>query len=284
MRVTPAALSHQVKILEDRLGFALFHRLPRGLALTDEGTAMLPVLSECFDRIALLLERMNARRPQDIVTLGVVGTFALTWLIPRMEDFSASYPEIDLRLTTNNNRVDIAEEGLDYAIRFGDGAWNSTEADLIFSAPFTALCSPKVAARLREPKDLLQERLLRSYRVVDWPAWFEVAGLEAPPIRGPIFDSSRLMVDAAMADYGVALAPLRMFEAELRAGHLCRPFPIEVDFGGYYLTRLKSRPVTQSMNAFRGWLLQQAKLPPAEEVSDTVAPTSAGIVSSPAEG
>src|SRR5689334_6944504 len=111
LRVTPAALSQQVKALEDRLGFPLFHRLPRGLSLTDEGQTMLPVLRRAFDEIALVLEGLTGSSSA-ILSIGVVGTFAITWLLPRLARFHAAHPEIDVRLSTNNNRVDIAEEGL----------------------------------------------------------------------------------------------------------------------------------------------------------------------------
>ncbi len=130
LNVTPAALGHQVKALEERLGTPLFHRLPRGLALTDEGQALLPVLKEAFDRMAAALARFDDGRGRALLSVGAVGSFAIAWLLPRLPRFEAAHPEVDLRLSTNNNRVDIAEEGLDFAIRFGDGAWHGTDAAL----------------------------------------------------------------------------------------------------------------------------------------------------------
>lgn len=254
LRVTPAALSHQLKALEDRLGLALFHRLPRGLALTDEGQALLPVLSRSFDEIASVLERVSGASGA-VLSVGVVGTFALSWLLPRLQRFRAVHPDIDLRISTNNNRVDIAEEGLDCAIRFGDGAWHGLEAEHLLDAPVAPLCTPEIATRLEGPDQLFGETLLRSYRADDWVCWFAAAGLEAPVLRGPVFDSSRLMVDAAVLGVGVALAPYRLFEAELAAGRLVRPFAIEADIGAYWLTRLKSKSPSPPMLAFRDWLV-----------------------------
>lgn len=253
--MTPAALSHQVKGLEERLGAALFHRLPRGLALTDEGQALLPELRGSFDRIALLLDRFDPDGGREVVTLGAVGSFALEWLLPRLADFEAAHPEVDLRLSTNNNRVDIAEEGLDFAIRFGDGAWHGTEADKLFDAPLTPLCAPDVAARLKAPADLASETLLRSYRVDDWPNWFRAAGTEPLPLRGPMFDSAALMVEAARRGHGVALAPKRLFGQALAAGDIAQPFQIEASGDSYWLTRLKSRPPSAAMRALNEWLL-----------------------------
>lgn len=256
--VTPPALSHQVKALEERLGVALFRRLPRGLALTDEGQALLPVLREAFDRVAAALEEFGGGKGREVLSVGVVGTFALGWLLSRLAAFRAEHPFVDLRLTTNNNRVDIAEEGLDFAIRFGDGAWHGTDALLLFEAPLTPLCSPRIAARLSEPADLLGETLLRSYRVGEWAAWLESAGIPAPPLTGPVFDSAAMMIEAALAGHGVALGPACMFERELADGRAARPFALEIAMGGYWLTSLKSRKPTPAMEAFRSWILAAA--------------------------
>ena len=253
LNVTPAALGHQVKALEERLGTPLFHRLPRGLSLTDEGQALLPVLKDSFDRMAAALARFDDGRGRELLSVGAVGSFALSWLLPRLAAFETAHPEVDLRLSTNNNRVDIAEEGLDFAIRFGDGAWHGTEATLLFPAPLTVLCSAETAARLREPADLMGETLLRSYRSDEWTAWFDAVGVEAPPLTGPVFDSAALMVEAALAGHGVALAPAILFE-----GRAARPFAAEVDLGGYWLTRLKSKRPGAAMAAFQSWLLAEA--------------------------
>lgn len=256
--VTQAAVSHQVKGLEERLGATLFRRLPRGLALTDEGLALLPALKDSFDRIGQVLERFEGGRVLEVLSVGVVGTFAVGWLLPRLGAFREAHPYVDLRLFTNNNRIDIAGEGLDCAIRFGDGAWHGTEAVLLFDAPMSPLCSPAIAERLGAPADLLQETLLRSYRADDWPDWFAAAGLTPPPIRGPVFDSSWVMVEAAMQGVGVALAPPALFARDLEQGRLVRPFPEEVSAGAYWLTWLKSRAPTPALEAFRRWLDEQA--------------------------
>ncbi|ELI5858962.1 TPA: LysR family transcriptional regulator AmpR, partial [Pseudomonas aeruginosa] len=227
--VTQAAVSHQVKSLEERLGVALFKRLPRGLMLTHEGESLLPVLCDSFDRIAGLLERFEGGHYRDVLTVGAVGTFTVGWLLPRLEDFQARHPFIDLRLSTHNNRVDIAAEGLDYAIRFGGGAWHGTEALALFEAPLTVLCCPEVAAQLHSPADLLQHTLLRSYRADEWPLWFQAAGLpaHAPLTRSIVFDTSLAMLEAARQGVGVALAPAAMFARQLASESIRRPFATE---------------------------------------------------------
>jgi LysR family transcriptional regulator of beta-lactamase len=254
LRVSQGAVSHQVAALEERLGTLLFRRLPRGLALTDEGQALVPAVAEAFDRIGATLDLYAGGRLREVLNVGVVGTFATGWLLRRLDDFSRAHPRVDLRLMTNNNRVDIAGEGLDFAIRFGDGAWHGVHAELILQAPLSPLCSPASAARLREPADLTREVLLRSYRADEWPRWFDAAGATCPGLHGPVFDTSLAMVAAALAGLGVALAPPAMFADDLIAERLVQPFPTEIVTGGYWLTRLMSRRDTPAMAAFRAWL------------------------------
>jgi len=256
LRVTQAAVSHHIKLLEEQLGAPLFRRLPRGLTLTDEGAALVPMLNDAFDRMTATLDRFAAGRLREIVNIGVVGTFATGWLLPRLPEFEALHPHVDLRIMTNNNRVDLAGEGLDLAIRFGDGAWHGTDAVPILEAPMTPLCAASTARRLAHPTDLGREVLLRSYRPDEWKLWFDAAGVATPPIRGPIFDASPTMAAAAASGVGVALLPARMFEHDLASGRLAQPFNLGIDAGRYWLTRLKSRSETAAMSAVRQWLQQ----------------------------
>lgn len=256
--VSQGAVSHQVKALEERLGVPLFRRLPRGIALTDEGLALVPVVQDAFERIGATLGRFSEGRFKEVLTLGAVGTFATGWLMERLPEFVHRHPEIDLRLLTNNNRVDLAGEGLDFAIRFGDGAWHGTHAERILEAPLTPLCAPMLAVAMASPADLARQPLLRSYRADEWPRWFERAGAACPAIRGPVFDSSPVMAAAAMAGFGVALLPAAMFGRELASERLVRPFAAELAGGAYWLTRLHSRLESHAMAAFRSWLLDAA--------------------------
>jgi LysR family transcriptional regulator, regulator of gene expression of beta-lactamase len=263
LNVTQAAVSHQVKSLEERLKVVLFKRLPRGLRITEEGEALLPVLREAFDRVADTLERFEGGRYREVLTVGAVSTFAVGWLLPRLENFQAQHPSIDFRLSTNNNRVDIAAEGLDYAIRFGDGAWHGTDATRLFDAPLAPLCTPKTARSLRQVEDLADHTLLRSYRADEWSSWFEAAGIDAPRLMtGSImFDSSLAMIEAALQGAGVALAPPVMFQRQLRDGSIVQPFAAHTSKGSYWLTQLKSRTATPAMKTFRNWIAELAKMP-----------------------
>lgn len=253
--VTQGAISHQVKGLEDRLGVALFRRSNRGLKLTDEAVALVPTLSEAFGAIDRLIDQFEAGGVREVLTVSAVGTFVIGALLERLPAFRAAHPLIDLRILTNNNKVDLVAEGLDYAIRFGDGAWHGADAELICVAPLSPLCAPSLVERLAAPADLARLPLLRPYRPQDWMAWFKAAGVEQINVRGPLFDSSLVMVQAAIRGEGVAIAPPALFRRELDSGQLVQPFSVEADVGGYWLTRLKSRSPTKAMLAFRAWLL-----------------------------
>ncbi len=252
--VSQAALSHQIRGLEDRLGVRLFHRLPRGVALTDEGAALYPTLNEAFQRISLAMARFTGVGEREVLTLGVVGTFATGWLLPRLAAFEAAHPDIDLRLQTHNNRIDLAGEGLDAAIRFGDGDWQGQVCTRVLEAPFAPLCAPALARRLRTLADLPGMPLLRSYRSDEWPRWLQAAGGPALEARGPVFDSSLTLAVAAASGAGMALLPLRMFEQELAEGRLQQPFAQTVELGSYWLTRLRSRAEREPVRRFREWL------------------------------
>lgn len=255
--VTQAAVSQHIRNLEERLGKPLFRRLPRGLALTDEGHALWPAVAESFARIEHSLQQVAEPRPREVLTVGVVGTFAIGWLIPRLGQFQQQHPYIDLRLLTHNNRVDLAGEGLDAAVRFGDGAWQGTRAELLLRAPLTPMCTPALAQRLRQPADLTGQTLLRSYRLQEWESWFATLDQSAPLARGAMFDSSLTLAEAAAQGAGVALLPARMFQHLLQQGRLVRPFEQEVDTGAYWLTHLRSRAPSAALKTFRQWLLAQ---------------------------
>lgn len=256
--VTQAAVSQQVRILEDRLNRVLFKRLPRGLEMTDEAQALFAVLTDAFGQIDTIFRKFEGGEYREVLTVAAVGTFAVGWLLPRIEQFRQAHPFVELRLRTNNNVVNLAAEGLDFAIRFGSGLWPATHNEMLCEAPLTVLCTPETAQRLSQPADLLQEDLLRSYRADEWDNWFAAAGVTAERINGAVFDSSRLMVETVIHTGGAALVPAMMFARELAAGQLVRPFEIEISMGGYWLTHLKSKPITPAMEIFRDWIVKMA--------------------------
>ncbi len=254
--VTQAAVSHQIRTLEAQLGQPLFVRTPRALQLSDAGQQLLPALQQGLGLIEAALQQLATRQAVERLTVGVVGTFAQGHLLAHLPAFEAEHPGIQLRLLTHNNRVDLLAEGLDAAIRFGDGAWRSEAAQALMPAPLSPLCSARTAAGLREPTDLRGALRLRSFRSTDWDAWGQAVGVELPPARGPQFDSSVLMVQAALQGEGVALAPPAMFQHELHEGRLVQPFAAAVDVGRYWVTWPLNKPMPPALERFRSWLLR----------------------------
>ena len=237
--VTQAAVSHLIKTLEVQVGRPLFVRTARGLLLTDDGARIAPAVQQAFAQLDAAMAMLDDAAPPQRFSLAVVGTYLHGHLLTRLPALQLRLPQVDLQVQTHNNRLDLPAETVDAAIRFGDGAWRSVEALPLQAAPLTPLCAPGLA--IGEPRDLLRHTLLRSYRASDWPAWARAAGCPSLNARGPLFDSSVLMVQAAMMGVGVALAPAAMFQLELASGRLVQPFATEVDQGRYWLTRSLAR-------------------------------------------
>lgn len=257
--VTQAAVSHQILRLEDQLGVKLFHRTPKGLLLTSEGEALLPVLTSSLDRISGVIDRFLDGRHQETLNVGVVTTFAVGWLAEHLPDFERRHPGISIRMFTNNNRVDISREGLDLAIRFGAGRWPELTVHPLMETPLTPLCTPSLAAQLNGPAALLGQPLLRSYRADEWPVWFEKNGIRLSHLEGPMYDSSVAMAELATQGLGVALLPHDMFRAQLTDGRLTRPFETEITTGRYWVTRLTSKEPIPAVTTFEAWLLEFAQ-------------------------
>lgn len=254
--VTQAAVSHQIKTLEAQLGRPLFLRTTRGLLLTDDGARVAPAIQQAFAQLDAAMALLDGAAPLQRCTLAVVGTYLHGHLLERLPALQLQLPHVDLRIQTHNNRIDLPAETIDAAIRFGDGAWRSVEALPLQAAPLSPLCAPGLA--LHEPRDLHRHVLLRSYRTSDWPAWARAAGVPSLHARGPQFDSSVLMVQAAMQGVGVALAPPCMFRRELASGRLVQPYAVEVDQGRYWLTRSLARAPSPAWAAVRDALLAAA--------------------------
>ena len=148
--VTQAAVSHQIKALEAQVGKPLFLRTARGLQLSDEGARIAPLLQAAFEQLERALALLDHPTPPERLTVAVVGTYAHGHLLQRLPDFQQRFPHIELRLQTHNNKVDLAAETLDAAIRFGDGHWRSEEAVPLQAAPLTPLCAPQLAPALHQ--------------------------------------------------------------------------------------------------------------------------------------
>ena len=160
LHVTQAAVSHQVKTLEQRLGVKLFRRLPKSLRLTDEGQALLPELRDAFERMARAINRVTSAQSASALSVSTLTTFALTWLVSRLPRFQARHPDIEVRLNTTGRLVDFAREDVDVAVRYGDGNWPGLTIEKMFEDDLTPLCGRAYKDRLRAPEDLLDAPLM----------------------------------------------------------------------------------------------------------------------------
>lgn len=255
--VTQAAIAHQVKALEDYLQKPLFNRLARGLALTDEGANLAPIVSKSLNDISNILETIKGDAKKTVLHIGVVGTFAIGFLLKRIENFHNEYKDIRVQLSINNNVPDLLNEHLDFAIRFGDGAWLALRSEFLMPAPLTPLCAPQIAQKLKKPADIFNFELLRSHRKNEWARFFNQANIRNIQAKGPIFDNSRAIADAAAMGIGIALLPQNMFIDEINNNKLCAPFDIKIDAGSYYLTRLVQKKLSEPMQCFQNWIINE---------------------------
>lgn len=263
LSVTPTAISHQIKRLEEDLGIELFRRLTRKLQLTEAGRALLPEVAGAFDKLANAVERVKASGDSGMLTISALITLAYRWLAPRLPKFQAHHPHIDVRLEASQRLVEFARDEVDVGIRHGNGHWTGLTAIKLFDDRFTPLISPKLLANgppLKTPADLAGYRLLRDSPHFEWEDWFTAAGATAPPeARGHRFDSSQLAVQAAEGGLGVALVHPDFFAEELESGRLVQPFPIIAENGkGYYLVYPPAFVDRPKVAAFREWLMAEA--------------------------
>ncbi|MDX6751917.1 transcriptional regulator GcvA [Geminicoccaceae bacterium 1502E] len=269
LNVTPAAVSQQVRQLEDHLGCALFRRATRQLLLTDEGQACLPGLAEGFEKLAEALAAIENLDEGGQLTLSVAPSFAGKWLLPRIDAFAIAHPEIDVRISAAMQVVDFDAEDVDCAIRYGGGDYPGLEVDKLLSESVVPVCSPALlegGEPLETPVDLRRFTLLhddgaeRDASCPDWAMWLKAAGVEGvDATRGPRFDQSSLVLEAAVLGRGVALAKERLAEADLRAGKLVRLFDLRqpLAFAYYFVCPPRKRGLRR-VQAMRAWLLSQA--------------------------
>jgi LysR family transcriptional regulator, glycine cleavage system transcriptional activator len=264
LAVTPTAISHQIRLLEDTLGVKLFRRLPRQLLLTDAGQMLLADAKDAFARLALAVDRVTAGGHSGPLTVSSTQTFAWSWLVPRLYRFQVKYPEIDLRLEASQRAVDFHREGVDVAIRYGRGGWEGIYAVRLFSEVLTPLLSRELLEKgppLNEPSDILKYPLLRDSPFIteDWKSWFAAAGVtEFEHRSGGAFDSSQMAVQAALSGAGVALVMADFFKDEVKSGRLVRPFALEIDSGkSHYFVCPEPNAQQPKIVAFRDWLVEE---------------------------
>lgn len=260
--MTQAAVSYQIKLLEERVGAPLFLRKPRQVALTDTGRRLGAAATEAFAR---LTEAYAAARggAEGVLIITTVLTFASNWLAPRLGSFQLLHPALAVRLDTDSRMVDFSREEVDIGIRSGDGNWPGMIAHRLVEADFTPMLSQKLAdgiGGVKEPTDLLRLRLLDPEDPW-WRQWFAAAGVPVDSLVGrpnASMGSQAYEANAAMAGQGVAILTRPFFLNELADGRLIQPFDLVCNDGhAYWLVYQEARRNVPKIRAFRDWVLAE---------------------------
>lgn len=268
LHVTPAAVSHQLKALEDYLGVRLFVRSHRQLQLTEEGYILAPGLRAGFQQLHAAVQRFNAQQSTHLLTVSATQSFCSKWLIPKLDDFRRRNPKINIRIDACNQLVDFSRDTVDVAIRFGKGRYPGLVCCKLWDTQIFPVCSPTLASKhkpLNEPHDLVNHTLLhsawlRENEIWCWQTWLLSAALhDIDPIAGPQFNEPELAIQAAINSQGVALAKNILVEDDLAAGRLIRPFKLSLDLNfGYSLIYPGESAALPKVQAFKNWILQTA--------------------------
>lgn len=266
LAVTPGAISQQMRILEEWLGTPLFKRDPKGITLTEAGHAALPHMREGFDHLLTGTRLMKAGSGPARITVSVPPSFASKWLVPRLDVFQEREPDVDVYVHADMDVVDFAMADVDVAIRFGQGGYEGLVSERLMSESIVPVCAPSVATGavpLKEPHDLLRHTLIHDDTdgVPTWSMWLRAAGVacENAGLRGPRFNQSSLVIEAAVAGKGVALAKYALAVADLEAARLVIPFSHETptEFS-YWLVYPEAKAALPEVRAFKAWLLSEA--------------------------
>ncbi len=261
LNLTHGAISFQMRVLKETLGVDLFKRSGRRMVLTPEGQRLFGYVRDGFARLENGMEDVRASRRGQMLTVSVHPGLASYWVIPRLADFQRQHPEIDVSLLPNTALVDFSREDIDMALRYGPGNWPGVVAVKLMDEEVFPVCSPRFnkGALPKAPRDLAGLPLLRDARQ-PWSDWFKSIGLDlAEPARGPIYNEPSLVLQAAIAGQGVALARGLLARPEIEAGHLVRLFPRSARARfSYYIVTPPATAAAPRVVAFRDWLLRQA--------------------------
>jgi LysR family glycine cleavage system transcriptional activator len=258
--MTQAAVSYQVKLLEDRLGRPLFHRMPKKVELSETGRRLAPAVASAFHGLHTAFAEL--RETDDaVLAITAVHTFATNWLVPRLGAFQQQHPEIAVRIDLSSRRVDFTREEFDIGIRGGGGTWPGLISHQLIPIAFTPLCSPDFLARhgpWRDPADMLRAPRLDAHDEW-WRLWCRAAGIADMPATVPSnvsLDVQSLLGTAAIAGQGVAMLMPAFFAGDLAAGRLVQPFTLMArDDTAYWLVYPETRKNVRKIRAFRDWIL-----------------------------
>ncbi|MGR2738497.1 LysR substrate-binding domain-containing protein [Billgrantia sp. Q4P2] len=271
LNVTPAAVSRQIRLLETHLGIRLFRRLTRAVALTPEGAAALPLLTEGFARLRDGVERMRVADTGGALSVSVAPSLAHRWLAPRLGRFMTLRPDIELNIDASERVSDFGHDGVQICLRFGGRPDERLRAIPLFEDPVFPVCAPALAARIGPSpvaRDLIEHPLLHVDRdgmtavLPRWEDWLKAAGIGPVPIGGARFTQLALAIEAAIAGNGIALASYALVGDDIEAGRLVRPLNFaDVEAGSlrYWIVYPPENAANHRLCAFRDWVLAEAQ-------------------------
>ncbi len=261
--VSQAAISRQVRELEEMLGHDLFLRRHRQVTLTERGQALLGLLTDSFDNMSRILEEIRAAPPDKPVQISVEPSFAACWLVPKLNRFRETFPEIEVMIVSEAKLVEFRGGEAEIGIRWSGKAssWPRMQAKLLTKAAMSPVLAPALleqGAAALTPEGLLEHTLLHEEKRLYWQQWFVAAGLpDVPPQPGPLFAGTSLALDAAARGHGVALGDNVLVEDMLRTGDLVQPFATSIPCGAYWLVAPDFARLSPAARVFADWLLAE---------------------------
>lgn len=263
LAVTPTAISHQIRLLEQFTGLTLFKRQVRKVVLTDAGSELYPVLCDGFNAFETVLQRLGTIQARRHVIISATRAFTARWLAPRVADFRKLYPEIDLELYASDQPVDLGADVADIAIRYGRGPYPGLRTEPLFADHFAPVAGPQLGAFT--PADLAHLPLIDFKWAHDnplnptWQTWFAAAGLPWTSRVGQLlFSDEDHAIQAALAGQGIALLSLELVANEIAAGRLTQPFGPQLSGHTYHIVQSAGRAHGSHVDAALNWLRNQA--------------------------
>lgn len=268
LHVTPAAISHQVKKLEEFLGLQLFRRQAHGLLLSDAGQLLLAELTGVFQELDKVMERTLESENRGALNISVAPMFNTKWLVPRLEQFNALHPDIDIRISSNLAIVDLQRDGFDAAIRLGKGDYTGLESVKLCEEYVTPLCSPNLLKQgrpLKKPDDLRHYTLIHDDAMnfdadaPTWPSWLREAGASQVDVsRGIHFSHPDHALQAAIDGAGIVLGWRQLAMGDIDAGRLVQPFDLSLELGStFYFVYPQGYANRTKILCFKKWLLNE---------------------------
>jgi len=262
LHVTPGAISQQIKLLEDRIGKALFLRQTRRIELTEAGRVLLGPTQQAFRALTDAVSRIRGTDQGKVLSVSLLPSFAALWFVPRLGHFRSQHPDIDVRISATPKLADITRDEVDVVIRYGLGDYPGMHVEHLLDDDLFPVCSPKLLEEpvpLKEPADLARHTLIHDELRQEWELWMRAAGVEGlDTSRGPSFSLWDLAFQAAIAGQGVALGRSTLVGEYLKSGKLVKPFAVTSHSRfGYYLVCLPERADEPKIAALRQWLQKE---------------------------